>query len=129
MVKFKREMSNGFTLIELLIVIAVIAVLVAILVPNFKSMRMEAKESKAKGDLKNLQTAVILYVNKYTSFPTTDGADPELDALLLVPKEFRLINSIPVDPFVTDGSKYTIKTSIGSGSSLDSDATYVIYSV
>src|SRR3989338_7421733 len=124
MVRFKRKMSSGFTLIELLIVIAVIAVLVAILVPNFKSMRMEAKESKAKGDLKNLQTAVIIYINRNGVFPASAANTPSLNVLLNEPKEYRSINDIPADPFSPTKAKYGFLTegTDGTDGDISSDA-------
>ena len=131
MVRFKRKWNNGFTLIELLIVIAVIAVLVAILVPNFKSMRMEAKESKARGDLKNLQTAVIIYVNRNGKFPATGPTAPSLNVLLNEPKEYRSINDIPADPFSPTKAKYQFLTegTDSTAGDVSSDAFYVIFSV
>lgn len=134
MVRFKRKWNSGFTLIELLIVIAVIAVLVAILVPNFKSMRMEAKESKAKGDLKNLQTAVIIYINRNGVFPS-DGvgvtSSDDLKVLLNEPKEYRSINDIPADPFSPTKAKYGFLTegTDGTDGDISSDAYYIIFSV
>ena len=131
MVRFKRKTGSGFTLIELLIVIAVIAVLVAILVPNFKSMRMEAKESKAKGDLKNLQTAAIIYINRNGVFPASAATTPSLNVLLNEPKEYRSINDIPADPFSPTKAKYGFLTegTDGTDGDISSDAYYIIFSV
>ena len=47
---------RGFTLIELLVVISVIAILVGIAIPRFKGMQDEANQSKAKAELRVLQT-------------------------------------------------------------------------
>jgi len=55
---------KGFTLIELLVVISVIAILVGIAIPRFKGMQDEANASKAKAELRVLQTAVeSFYMN------------------------------------------------------------------
>jgi prepilin-type N-terminal cleavage/methylation domain-containing protein len=52
---------RSFTLIELLIVVAIIAVLAAIAVPNFLEAQTRAKVSRVKADLRTLVTAVEAY--------------------------------------------------------------------
>ena len=54
MIKKVREDRKGFTLMELLIVVAIIAVLVAILIPVFNSSLVKAKEA---ADVANLRSA------------------------------------------------------------------------
>ncbi len=51
----------GFTLIELLIVVAIIAILAAIAVPNFLEAQVRSKVSRVKSDLRTLATAVEAY--------------------------------------------------------------------
>jgi type II secretion system protein G len=52
---------RGFTLIELLIVVAIIAILAAIAVPNFLEAQTRAKVSRVKADLRTITTGLETY--------------------------------------------------------------------
>lgn len=69
-------MKKGFTLIELLIVVAIIAILAAIAVPNFLEAQVRSKASRVKSDLRSLATAVESYYVDNNSYPATDSSDP-----------------------------------------------------
>jgi len=60
---------KGFTLIELLIVVAIIAILAAIAVPNFLEAQVRSKVSRAKADQRSLATGLEAYYVDNNSFP------------------------------------------------------------
>jgi len=61
--------TSGFTLIELLIVVAIIAILAAIAVPNFLEAQVRAKVSRAKADMASVAVAVESYAVDNNTYP------------------------------------------------------------
>lgn len=133
---------RGFTLVELLIVVAVIAVLVAMLIPNFVRARAQSQVAASKSNLKNLGTALEQYHVDTGAYPIGFGPAGEKirpgvayachkgtahgkhsncgssSAILavLVPTYIR---AIPMDP-CTDG-QYLYQSANGSTYSLEID--------
>ncbi len=60
---------KGFTLIELLIVVAIIAILAAIAVPNFLEAQTRSKVSRMKADMRTVATAIEAYTVDYNRPP------------------------------------------------------------
>lgn len=78
--------QEAFTLIELLVVISVLGVLFAVLLPNMIGMRLRARDTQAKNDLRQVKAALRLYYNDYQTYPASNesgqimgcGADGDL---------------------------------------------------
>lgn len=63
------RIKNAFTLIELLIVVAIIAILAAIAVPNFLEAQTRAKISRVKADFRTVATGAQTYTLDHNKFP------------------------------------------------------------
>lgn len=108
--------NKGFTLIELLVVIAVIGLLSTIVMVSLNKARAKARDAKRKTDLKQLQTAVEMYINEYGAPPVTSsygeanggGWDSSYEGDFMQflkgiagsanPKNIQFMSSVPKDP-------------------------------
>lgn len=104
--RMNQKKLTGFTLIELLIVVAIIAILAAIAVPNFLEAQTRAKVSRAKNDLRTLATAVESYFVDHATYPP-DGDDTQffnfdvMVTLRVLTTPIAYTQSLPFDPFNT----------------------------
>lgn len=62
--------QSGFTLVELMVVVAIIGVLSAVAVPNFKKYQAKAKQSEAKIQLASIYSVEIGTTADYNTFAT-----------------------------------------------------------
>ena len=107
--------ASGFTLIEVMVVVIILGILAAIVVPRVMSRPDEARITKAKQDIRSLESALNLYKLDNFTYPTTDqglealvqkpGGSPE-------PKNWKkYMDRLPKDPwgepyqYLSPGSK------------------------
>lgn len=57
----RRRRARAFTLIELLVVVAIIALLLAVLLPNLAAAREQGRRAKCLANLKNITSGAVLY--------------------------------------------------------------------
>jgi prepilin-type N-terminal cleavage/methylation domain-containing protein len=79
-----KRRKSAFTLIELMIVIAIIAILAAILVPNFIRARAQGQLTACKSNLKNIGTAMEMYSTDFAGRYATAAS-------LLTPNYLKII--------------------------------------
>jgi type II secretion system protein G len=99
---FSFAPRRAFTLIELLIVVAIIAILAAIAVPNFLEAQTRAKVSSARSSKRQLFLALNAYAVDNNRFPSQNQlVDPLLQrqALLAISTPIAYVTSLPSDPF------------------------------
>lgn len=108
---YQSSEKKGFTLIELLVVISIIAVLTTIGLISYSKAQIYARDTRRKNDLKSLQTALEIYYQKNSFYPTGDGSrwctyisNPSFTQVTtaLTPN---FINTIPSDPSYPGVSK------------------------
>src|SRR2546428_9951088 len=96
-VRYRRGQA-GFTLIELLIVVAILAILAAVLIPNFLRARASSYLATCQLDLRNIAAALELYYGENQTYPlaaswqndlVTGGVTPPLPKTPLHPSGYR----------------------------------------
>lgn len=69
--RIKRQ--SGFTLVELLIVVIILAILAAIVIPQFSSATTDAQEAALDSNLGSLRNAIELYKAQHIATGTNSG--------------------------------------------------------
>jgi len=112
--RISKPSDRGFTLIELLIVVAIIAILAAIAVPNFLQAQVRSKVSRVLSDQRTLRTAIESYAVDNNRPPRMTWGATFGDVLYgeevfaTLPREITTpisyITSQPFDPFAANTS-------------------------
>jgi len=96
---------RGFTLLEVVVVVAILAILAAVVVPQFLDRPGEARQVRARQDIAAIVTALNLYRLDNYRYPSTDQG---LDALVKKPngspeasnwRAGGYLPKLPVDPW------------------------------
>ena len=96
----KRMNRRGFTLIELMIVVAIIGVLAAIAVPNFREARRKSNMRACYANQKTILGALEMYNLDYGISMTINGK-----ASLEILKSENYLSSVPDDPGCATGEQ------------------------
>ena len=67
-----RRASGGFTLIEVMVVVVILGILAAIVVPKVMDRPDAARITKARQDIRALESALNLYKLDNYNYPSTD---------------------------------------------------------
>ena len=91
-----NKMMKGFTLVEIMIVVAIIAILAAVAIPNFINYRKQSQATACVDNLGQIRNAKELYLMSHTDVPA------DLTALCGSDKQ------IKVTPVCPAGGTYTV---------------------
>lgn len=78
----KTNKQSGFTLLEIIVVVTIIAIMAAYIAPKVAGRTDDARISKAKSDIRVLDSSLELYKLDNFKFPSTDDG---LNALISAP--------------------------------------------
>lgn len=107
----RSRFNSGFTLIELLIVVAIIAILAAIAIPNFLAAQTRSKVTRTQAEQKTIATALESYYvdnNEYALYnnPLDDPGDEFYVVPVGLTTPIAYITSLPRDVFNFAGGSH-----------------------
>ena len=85
----QQNRQKGFTLLEIIVVVAIIAILAAYIAPKVAGRVDDARISKAKSDIRVLESSLELYKLDNFTYPSSDQG---LQALITKPSGAELKN-------------------------------------
>jgi prepilin-type N-terminal cleavage/methylation domain-containing protein len=95
-------LQRAFTLIELLIVVAIIAILAAIAVPNFLEAQTRSKVSRTQTDMRTIATGMESYAVDHNRYPPSRNWAEGDDAQARLTTPVSYLANLPKDVFNPD---------------------------
>lgn len=92
-------LRKGFTLIELLIVVAIIAILAAIAVPNFLEAQVRSKVTRCYSDMRSISVAIESYQVDNNRYPPPSMASNRYVGYYAITSPVAYIHTLPEDIF------------------------------
>jgi type II secretion system protein G len=71
--EMRQRRSPGFTLIEVLVVVAILGILAAIALVNYRNAIERARQRRSMGDMRGLSTAIEAYAGDFGRYPPSSG--------------------------------------------------------
>lgn len=118
-------MKKALTLVEVMIVVAILGILAAIAIPQFRSHSQEAKESAARDNLRILRQQIEVYAARHggvaPGYPDDDTTLPPAFIVFVIQmfKSERYMSDLPRNPF---NNMKTIKL-LGNAEEFPAEAT------
>ncbi|HET7813421.1 MAG TPA: type II secretion system protein [Candidatus Baltobacteraceae bacterium] len=105
--------QRGFTLLEMMVVVAIIAVLAGVLIPNFSRARSQAQTSACVGNEKIIATALELYFTDKQSYPATSTVGGTGSTFMTAMSGY--MNQTPIDPAAGSTGFYSYTNTSSGG--------------
>lgn len=99
-----QDSESGFTLIELMITVAIIAILAAIVLPNYKNYLIKAHRTDAQAAMLNLAQYMESQYNASFAYPDVDNIPPSL----MSPTSISDYYTFNIDGECTSSQSFTI---------------------